>query len=162
MTRWASYLILTLTTMAMVGCSTCAAPHDFDYPTYGGIHQRSDPTYGRLGSLFSDPNTPVGPSADSNLEAHPEAKVPSGSGSRNSQTDDEFDRANEDLDDDLEDLDDELEELDRKLEQLDGSSDDLEQVEPLEDINTIYIEGATAKSRWRQRGSIRRRGVHYR
>ena len=56
--------------LATFGCSMCCGPHDFDYPTYGGKFQRTDPAYGRVGSPFSDPATVVdGPSADSNLSA---------------------------------------------------------------------------------------------
>lgn len=50
------------------GCAMCCGPYDYHYPTYGGRIQRVDPEYGRVGSVFSDPNLAgTGPVADSNL-----------------------------------------------------------------------------------------------
>ena len=58
--------------VSMLGCSMCCGPYDFDYPTYGGKHERVDRAYGRVGSIFSDPNAGVyGESADSNLIPQP-------------------------------------------------------------------------------------------
>lgn len=55
------------------GCSMCCGPYDYHYPTFGGKHQRVDPEFGRVGSIFSDPLAGYnGPSADSNLEPSPE------------------------------------------------------------------------------------------
>lgn len=51
LTRWIP--ILTVTCMSM-GCAICCGPDDYNYPTYGGKHQRSDMQYGRVGSVFSD------------------------------------------------------------------------------------------------------------
>lgn len=42
------------------GCSMCCGVSDYDYPTYGGLVQRQDSSYGRVGSIFSDPNAPTG------------------------------------------------------------------------------------------------------
>lgn len=42
------------------GCSMCCGVYDYDYPTYGGLIQRSDRSHGRVGSIFSDPNAPLG------------------------------------------------------------------------------------------------------
>lgn len=41
--------------IAISGCAMCCGPHDYDYPNYGGKHERYDATYGRVGSVFSDP-----------------------------------------------------------------------------------------------------------
>jgi hypothetical protein len=47
----------------------CCGPHDYDYPNFGGKHERVDRSYGRVGSLFSDPMAyPTGGSSDSNLK----------------------------------------------------------------------------------------------
>lgn len=52
-----------------VGCSMCCDTYDYHYPTFGGKHQRADPVYGRVGSIFSDPGAnPGGPGPDSNLK----------------------------------------------------------------------------------------------
>ncbi len=52
------------------GCAMCCGPYDDHYPTFGGIVQRSNPVWGRVGSIFSDPGPFGGPSADSNLTPH--------------------------------------------------------------------------------------------
>jgi hypothetical protein len=147
----------------------CCGPYDFDYPTYGGIHHRSNPSFGRLGSTFSDPNfAGGGPSADSNLKPHPEPK-----GDRDLGLDDEslegdldLDRVDEDLDDDLEGLDDDLEELDRRLEELDQPEKDLdtelESIEPLEDVNLKRGSRNQAQSFQRRRGALPRRSMRLR
>ena len=49
-------LIAIVTIAGTVGCSICCGPDDYNYGTYGGIHQRSDMQHGRVGSVFSDPN----------------------------------------------------------------------------------------------------------
>jgi hypothetical protein len=55
---------------SLMGCAMCCGPYDYDYPNFGGKHQRSDRSYGRVGSIFSDPMaSPMGGSADSNLKA---------------------------------------------------------------------------------------------
>ena len=54
--------------VSLFGCSMCCGPYDYDYPTYGGKIQRTDPAYGRVGSIFSDPATVVrGPNAQDAL-----------------------------------------------------------------------------------------------
>ncbi len=146
MQRFSAILILTLSLIATVGCSMCCGPNDFDYPTYGGIHQRADPARGRVGSIFSDPYaSATGLSADSNLEPYPEPRTNSGSGAFDSDDDfdsDDFERQDEDLDDDLEDLD---------------SDDELESIDPLDEDTQPELDGAedetttTAKRRWRRR-----------
>lgn len=56
--------LLIFGTMILAGCSLGAPGYLDDYATVGGKWQRSDPTYGRVGSVFSDPNSTV---TDSNL-----------------------------------------------------------------------------------------------
>lgn len=64
---WTLGLILVGLSLAG-GCSMCCGPYDFHYPSMGGVVERSDPEYGRVGSILSDPwNAGAGPSADSNL-----------------------------------------------------------------------------------------------
>ncbi len=70
------FLASGLAVSALTGCSMCCGPHDFDYPTFGGKHERVDRQWGRVGSPFSDPNVVVGPSADSNLKPHEEFRDP--------------------------------------------------------------------------------------
>ena len=116
----------------------CCGPHDFDYVTFGGKHQRSNPSWGRVGSVFSDPGSfPPGPTADSNLTT--------ASDKRRDASDDDDDSFLEDLDEDLNDND-MLEELDRKLEELDNPNSDQEKtsLEPATDETT-------ASQPWRQR-----------
>ena len=173
MTRWATTIFLTMTMFGFIGCSMCCGPYDFDYPTYGGIHHRSNPTSGRLGSPFSDPNwSGAGPSADSNLKPHPDPQ-----GERDFDEDEplegdnDLERADEDLDDDLEGLDDDLEEMDRRLEELDRRNEgideeidpeldddlELESIEPLEDVKLKRRSPSQAQSRKRRRGALPRR-----
>ncbi|MEM9941117.1 MAG: hypothetical protein AAF939_05970 [Planctomycetota bacterium] len=60
--------------LSAVGCSMCCGPYDYDYPTFGGKHERVNANWGRVGSIFSDPLASIsGPSADSNLKDPPEA-----------------------------------------------------------------------------------------
>ena len=69
-----SIFIIFVATLSVgsLGCSMCCGPFDYDYPVYGGKFERVDSRYGRVGSIFSDPNAPDdGPGPDSNLEARP-------------------------------------------------------------------------------------------
>ena len=61
---------LAVTIISMSGCSICCGPYDRDYPVYGGRFERTDPSHGRIGSVFSDPYVVIGESADSNLTPH--------------------------------------------------------------------------------------------
>ncbi len=71
MKRTLIYMMSCVTLITISGCAICCTPYFNDYPTYGGRVQRSDPQYGRVGSLFSDPYKAMsGPSADSNLETY--------------------------------------------------------------------------------------------
>ncbi len=113
----------------LTGCSMCCGPYDFHYPAFGGKHQRVDPTHGRVGSIFSDPNVVLGPSSDSNLEPHPVAETP------RIPADDDLDM--EDLDSDDDDL--------KPLDRLD------EDVEELPDPDSEADSEVTASRLWRQR-----------
>lgn len=143
MQRFSAILILTLSLITTIGCSMCCGPDDFNYPTYGGIHQRADPARGRVGSIFSDPYaSTTGLSADSNLEPYPEPRTNNNSGAFDSDDEDDFDREDEDLDDDLEDLD---------------GEEELESIDPLDEAPQPELDGAdeetttTAKRKWRRR-----------
>ena len=151
MQRFSALLILTLSLVASIGCSMCAGPDDFNYPTYGGLHQRADPARGRVGSILSDPYADVaGLSADSNLEPYPEPRGNSGA-SDFDDADDDFDREDEDLDDDLENLDssDRLDDFD--------TDRDLESIDPLDEGPQPELDGESeetttaANRRWRRR-----------
>lgn len=62
-------MIFTAAMVLSMGCAMCCGPYDYHYPSIGGKHERVDPTYGRVGSVFSDPMAmPLGESADSNLD----------------------------------------------------------------------------------------------
>ncbi len=54
------------------GCSMCAPGLIDDYATVGGKWQRSDPTQGRVGSIFSDPGTTItaGATAQHMVDSH--------------------------------------------------------------------------------------------
>lgn len=146
MQRFSAILIFTFPLFATVGCSMCCGPDDFNYPTYGGIHQRADPAWGRVGSIFSDPYASAsGLSADSNLEPYPEPRTNRGVGTFDG--DDDFDRQDEDLDDDLENLD---------GDDFDGD-DEIEAIDPLDDRTQPELDGAedetttASRRRWRRR-----------
>lgn len=67
---WHSRCLLASVAVAAItfsGCAMCCGPYDYHYPTFGGIVQRADPVWGRVGSLYSDPGPFGGPSADYNL-----------------------------------------------------------------------------------------------
>ena len=149
MKRWIAYIaILTLTLGTTFGCSMCCGPYDYDYPTVGGKHQRVNPSYGRVGSIFSDPNAEAfGPGADSNLKA---PKPPRASTTSDTDIDDD-----EDLD-----LEAELQQLENELE-LEGNGDELqlegnrEEIEPMpnqsEELELLpepEDDGPTASREW--------------
>ena len=152
-------ILLTIACLAVIvccgltGCSSCCGPYDYHYPTFGGKHQRVDPTNGRVGSVFSDPNATFGPSSDSNLEPHPAVEAPS------VPADDDLD--DDDLDDD--DLDDDLEELDmddEDLRPLDRFKDDVDEIDELPSPDDSEDSEVTASRPWRQRAM--RRSFEYR
>lgn len=52
------YLLVTpfsFALLASTGCNLCCPPYLDDYATVGGKWARSNPTQGRVGSVFSDP-----------------------------------------------------------------------------------------------------------
>ena len=144
------YIFTTILVFAS-GCSMCCGPFDNDYPTFGGKHVRANRSYGRVGSVLSDPVSSLnGPSADSNLTPPPEP---------NPVDDDTIGV------DDIDDLD--LEEPNIDLEGgLDSGADELEGIEPLRGSESLDSPGeeasgesnSTASRRWRPkplRGNIR-------
>lgn len=143
MKRWIAYIaILTLALGTTIGCSSCQNPNDFDYPNFGGIHPRANPSYGRVGSTFSDPNADsFGPSADSNLKA---PEPPRANISSDTDIDDEPDL----------DLEAELEELENEL-QLERSREEIEpMLNPPESLETLpepEDDGPTASRSWENR-----------
>ena len=47
--------------VAISGCAMCCGPDDFSYPMFDNCnYPRLNPEYGRVGSVFSDPNVPIG------------------------------------------------------------------------------------------------------
>jgi len=145
MKPWIAYIaILTLALGTTFGCSMCQGPYDYDYPNFGGKHQRVDPTYGRVGSIFSDPNAnSFGPSADSNLKA-PEPPRATNIEDTDTDIDEEPDL----------DLDAELQEMRNEL-KLEGSPEEIEpMLEPPNDTETLPdpdSDGPTASRRWQNR-----------
>ncbi len=145
MKNWITYIaILTLLLGTTFGCSMCCGPYDYDYPNFGGKHQRVDPRYGRVGSIFSDPTAFAdGPSADSNLEAPKPPRA------------DTSDDIEEDQDTDL-DLDAELERMRNDLDlELDGNREEIEpMLDPTDETETLPApepdtDGPTASRMWR-------------
>ena len=134
MKRWIGLLTIATMLVGSIGCSMCCGPYDYDYPTFGGKHQRVNPSYGRVGSIFSDPLASFGDaSADSNLKAPPEP--------RSSTIDDD----DLDLDQRLRDEIDNDDELQRELDDLKNLKDidDLEGIDPME--STLPGEDAEAE-----------------
>lgn len=56
------------------GCSMCAPGYLDDYATVGGKWQRSNPTQGRVGSIFSDPGSTIAAGAVGQrvVDSHPD------------------------------------------------------------------------------------------
>jgi len=52
MKRFLSLLAIVLVS-TNVGCTLCSSCDDYTYGAYGGLWERSDLTYGRVGSAFS-------------------------------------------------------------------------------------------------------------
>ncbi len=74
--HWCLPLVCSWATLLVTGCAMCCGPYDYHYPNYGGSVQRSDPVWGRVGSIYSDPGPFGGPAADYNLKPH-DANQPS-------------------------------------------------------------------------------------
>jgi len=45
---------LAFSIVSSLGCAQCCAPLDYDYGAYGGVNQRADMRFGRVGSPLSD------------------------------------------------------------------------------------------------------------
>ena len=143
MKLWIAYIaqivLIMLTLTATFGCSMCCGPYDYDYPNFGGKHPRADRKFGRVGSVFSDPNANFyGPSADSNIMPV-EAEGP--------KTDD---------DDISSDPDTELD-IDAELERLRNENEIREEIDPMQnglDANPEELpspDGPTASRTWQNR-----------
>ena len=65
MIRTSAIVLLSIVSVCGLGCAMCCGPDMYTYPTYGGRVQRSDPEYGRVGSIYSD-HTPIGLASSSN------------------------------------------------------------------------------------------------
>ena len=104
----------------LTGCSICCGPHDYDYPDFGGKHQRQDRRHGRVGSILSDPLAPRagGASADSNLLAPPPLKS--------------LEPVEEDF---VPDRDDEVDDIKRDLEDITPLDSDGEDLPPLDELD---------------------------
>ncbi len=132
MKRWILIIAITTTALSTFGCSMCCGPYDYDYPNFGGKHERVNPAYGRVGSVFSDPNAGFnGPSADSNLEPQPDIRV-----NKESPRDDDPD----------------LEQLKRELDS------ELESIDPIngpergsEELPSPDADDSTASRMWRNK-----------
>ena len=119
------FVIAALICFSFTGCSICCGPFDYDYPDFGGKHERQDRRHGRVGSIFSDPLAPRagGASADSNLQAPPPLT------SLEPQEPDDSD-----LEGDLDDPDD-IDDLERDLEDIDPLDLDGEELPSLDEID---------------------------
>ena len=113
----------------LTGCSICCGPHDYDYPDFGGKHQRQDRRHGRVGSILSDPLAPRagGASADSNLLAPPPLKS--------------LEPVEEDF---VPDRDDEVDDIKRDLEDITPLDSDGEDLPPLDEIDEL--DGSNTRS----------------
>ena len=113
------FVIAALICFSFTGCSICCGPFDYDYPDFGGKHERQDRRHGRVGSIFSDPLAPRagGASADSNLQAPPPLT------------------SQEPQEPDDSDLEGDLDDLERDLEDIDPLDLDGEKLPSLEEID---------------------------
>ena len=73
MSRWKLLLIVMVCPLLWAGCSMCCGPYDYEYPMMDNANYvRMDPEYGRVGSIFSDPNVTLGPAPKTNADIPPE------------------------------------------------------------------------------------------
>jgi hypothetical protein len=71
MNRVTQLILGAIAIASFSGCAICCGPYLDQYPTFGGKVQRTDPVWGRVGSIYSDPYTAgTGPLADSNLTTY--------------------------------------------------------------------------------------------
>ncbi len=73
MLRVQQLICLLATCSILSGCSMCCGIYDFDYPMFDTHYARTDPVYGRVGSIFSDPNVGPGSPAPTNTQAPDES-----------------------------------------------------------------------------------------
>lgn len=126
MKTWIGIVTVTIASLSLSGCSMCCGPYDYDYPTFGGKHQRASANWGRVGSILSDPNAfSGGPSADSNLEAPPEPRVVKPFNDEEDEL--EMEKYRQQLDD-----------------RLNDGLDNLESIEPDESLPGVADENETA------------------
>jgi hypothetical protein len=59
MRRLSKLLPLLFCSFLASGCTLCCAPFDCDYPYCGGKWVRTNPSSGRVGSLFDEAGAPV-------------------------------------------------------------------------------------------------------
>ena len=57
--KYCALVMFIAVLLLSTGCSLCAPGYLCDYAGVGGKWQRSDPENGRVGSIFSDPNSVV-------------------------------------------------------------------------------------------------------
>jgi len=137
-------LIVAFIASGTIGCSMCCGPYDYDYPTFGGKHERADRAYGRVGSLFSDPYASYnGESADESLE-HVRAMSDSTSSKKRSNgsgADRDIEKFKQELDDRR------LEPVNPRKKPTNGGNGNIEQLPPPDDVGS----DPTAMRPWRQR-----------
>jgi hypothetical protein len=69
MLRWNPILLLIAAPLLVSGCSMCCGPYDYEYPIMESVrYPRTDPEYGRVGSVFSDPNVTIGEKPRTNAD----------------------------------------------------------------------------------------------
>jgi hypothetical protein len=66
MSRWTRLALISAMALASAGCSMCCGLYDYEYPMFQSRYSRTDPEYGRVGSIFSDPNVMPGSPALTN------------------------------------------------------------------------------------------------
>lgn len=71
MARYSKLCLVALIGSISSGCAMCCGPDMYTYPTHGGRIQRSDPEYGRVGSIYSDPVLDSGVISDVPLPTAP-------------------------------------------------------------------------------------------
>ncbi len=74
--KLASVLVLGLVCCIATGCSMCCGLYDYHYPVVGGKHQRTNPEYGRVGSIYSDPTAGYGSTPLTNADVPDDSPGP--------------------------------------------------------------------------------------
>lgn len=69
MSRWSLSLAILVAYALASGCSMCCGPFDYEYPIMNNPrYTRTNPEYGRVGSIFTDPNVAIGVAPLSNAD----------------------------------------------------------------------------------------------